>query len=118
MTDLCMDPTAESRAVSAVSSASFHDDGTLPDALQSLANLKLSQQKGLEAAEAMGEVWKHIGPGCSAMAKAVGMGDKDVRENIGEDTVEQSAMEVWEDELKAVNELPGFEFRYVEERND
>jgi hypothetical protein len=111
MTDLCMDPSAETSAVSAVESALKYDTGAIPDALQALANLRLSQNRGGDAAEAMTEVWKRIGGGCKAMAEVVGLGDKVVEESANPMTVEGGAVEVEQDALDEVNKLPGFEFR-------
>mmetsp|Transcript_15143 Transcript_15143/g.31211 ORF Transcript_15143/g.31211 Transcript_15143/m.31211 type:complete len:401 (-) Transcript_15143:73-1275(-) len=111
MTDLCMEPDAESSAVSSVNSAITHSSSTLPDGLQSRANLRLSQNRGAEAADDMVEVWGRIREGVVAAAETVGMGEKDVQETASPNPITDSALEVSPSSLSAVSNLPGFEFR-------
>ncbi|GMI04955.1 hypothetical protein TrLO_g2844 [Triparma laevis f. longispina] len=109
MTDLCMEPEAESSCEAAVLKACENDENKWPDGSQALSSLRLSQRRGGDASEAILKAYAMIEKGCVASANTVGLGSKDVRENAAME--DGQALEIEEEELKRVEELPGFEFR-------
>jgi tetratricopeptide (TPR) repeat protein len=108
LTDLCYESDAEVKCEEAIQSALMYDDPqSSPDALQALANLRLSQtDKRSEAYTFMLEAYQRMKTGCEALAQLVGLGKE-------EDTThgDEHAMELQEDKLEAVHALPPFEFR-------
>jgi tetratricopeptide (TPR) repeat protein len=60
LTDLCYEDDAESRCQAALDEAMRMDVGDSPEVTQALANLRLSQQKGVEAAELMLETVRRL----------------------------------------------------------
>ncbi len=107
LTDLCFDEHAESQCEFYVNEALKlvdHTDGQpLVDALQAAASLRLSQQRGDEAARRILQAYRKIEKGCKALAELVGLGPSD------DSKEEENAVELVE--VDAANNLPGFEFR-------
>mmetsp|Transcript_44363 Transcript_44363/g.53609 ORF Transcript_44363/g.53609 Transcript_44363/m.53609 type:complete len:412 (-) Transcript_44363:112-1347(-) len=100
LTDLCFAPNAESECESHLANALKHDTGLTPDALQTVANLRLSQSRADEATDAILKVWERMKLGCEALAKLVGLGPDGEEGTCGELGAVEEA-----------NSLPGFEFR-------
>ena len=76
-----------------------------PDAVQTLANLRLSQNRGSDAVSFILDCYSRMKVGCEALADLVGLGKDNEMKEVEE------AKELDENSLKAVNSLPGFEFR-------
>lgn len=116
MTDLCFEPDAEEQCEASLAAALAVDDGVVPDALQTKANLRLSQRRGDEAVRSILDAYERMRVGCEAMADLVGLG-KEKENGAGKEKVEETdggeekckAKELLE--VEAVNSLPGFEFR-------
>lgn len=110
LTDLCFEPNAEQNCESALKLALDLDDPqSSPDALQAMANLRLSQNKGLEAVTYILEAYNRVKVGCEAMADLVGLGVDNDMQCESEGTA--AAKELKGEALDAANSLPGFEFR-------
>mmetsp|Transcript_7302 Transcript_7302/g.10334 ORF Transcript_7302/g.10334 Transcript_7302/m.10334 type:complete len:442 (+) Transcript_7302:44-1369(+) len=107
MTDLCFEENAEMECESYIQSALKISDPTdgqpLVDALQALASLRLSQNRGLEAVDHILAVYDKMKVGCEALAALVGLGEVEKESN------NDQAVELVE--VEAANNLPGFEFR-------
>jgi len=102
LTDLCYSPEAEHQCENLLHQASQNDiENTAPDALQLKANLRLSQNKPLEAANYMLEVWERVKVGCTSLSSIVGISL--------EEEGEEEAIEL--QNVDQVNALPNFEFR-------
>ncbi len=103
---MCFEPDAETLCENALKAAISLDTPEFPpDAVQTLANLRLSQNRGSDAVSFILDSYNRMKLGCEALADLVGLGkDNEMKE------VEQ-AKELDENSLKAVNSLPGFEFR-------
>lgn len=109
LTDLCFEENAEQSCESALEAALKLDDPTSsPDAVQAMANLRLSQCRGFEAVAFMLEAYNRVKVGCEAMADLVGLGG-DQGKNV--ENEETAAKELKGEALDATNSLPGFEFR-------
>jgi len=108
MTDLCYEPDAETECEAAINRALDNDDGVVADALQAMANLRLSQSRPDDAVPIIQRAYERIHVGCSALARIVGLGVDD-RKNDIEDDDEAPAPEL--SNVDEVNALPGFEFR-------
>ncbi len=138
LTDLCYEPNAEKECENALTLAleldkkqqlqvqSIHDNNkdsqddntvliVLPDAAQAMANLRLCQNRFLEAIPFILDAYSRMKVGCEAMADLVGLGRESSGEVLNQVITENSkdavAKELGEDALKAANKLPGFEFR-------
>jgi len=116
MTDLCYEEEAETQCESNLKLAltlNAEDKDNTPDAEQTMASLRLSQQRGQEAVPYILNSYGRMKVGCVALSNLVGISqDENKKGHIEEDcNVEEEAMELNEDELKAGNSLPGFEFR-------
>ena len=116
MTDLCYEEEAETQCESNLKLAltlNAEDKDNTPDAEQTMASLRLSQQRGQEAVPYILNSYDRMKVGCVALSNLVGISqDENKKGHIEEDcNVEEEAMELNEDELKAGNSLPGFEFR-------
>ena len=112
MTDLCFEPDAEEKCETFLSSALAVDDGNGPDALQTKANLRLSQRRGEEAVCSILQAYGRMRVGCEAMADLVGLGKEGAertRKSYETDDEEAKAKELIE--IDAASSLPGFEFR-------
>lgn len=110
LTDLCFAPDAEAQCEAALKSALDHDrqcPSNGPDALQALANLRLSQSRGAEAAESMMEAYGRMHKGCAAMARLVGLADTTTTTAATEE--EEGAVEL--EHVEEATSLPGIEFR-------
>jgi hypothetical protein len=109
LTDLCFDDSAEQNCESALEAALQLDDpNSSPDAVQAMANLRISQCRGLEAVTFVLEAYNRVKVGCEAMADLVGLGgDQGEKSQNGESLAKELKGEV----LDAANSLPGFEFR-------
>jgi len=132
LTDLCDEPDAESCCEKALQSALKLDeiatesseeinnnnamdvDGEnqkifppQPDALQTMANLRLSQSRGQEALVYIMKAYSRMKVGCEAMSSLVGLG-KDEETRAG-GKAEAQANELVE--VDAASSLPGYEFR-------
>jgi len=110
LTDLCFEPNAEKDCESALDAALLLDDPqSSPDAVQAMANLRLSQNRGLEAVTYILDSYSRVKVGCEAMADLVGLGEDTGVESLnGEEHV---AKELKGEALDAANSLSGFEFR-------
>ena len=105
---MCFDENAEQNCETALQAAMQLDDPqSSPDAVQAMANLRLSQNRGFEAVTFMMEAYKRVKVGCEAMSDLVGLG----ADNDFEEEKESIAKELKGDALEAANSLPGFEFR-------
>ena len=129
LTDLCDEPDAETSCEDALKSALVldeissdvysnavstgigEDDIQLepppPEALQTMANLRLSQSRPAEALEFILKTYDRMKVGCEAMSALVGL-SKD-GENNDEMGTEAKAQELVE--VDAAASLPGYEFR-------
>ena len=125
LTDLCDEPNAEANCEKELESAlkldkissKFYtdtcndgitdDENQLtvppPDALQTMANLRMSQSRPLDALELIMKAYDRMKTGCEAMAALVGLG-KD-----GEVETNENAKELLE--VDAASTLPSYEFR-------
>jgi len=99
LTDLCFEENAEKSCEAFLQQALQLDD-KCPDALQAMCSLRLSQNRGTEAAPFILQVFEGLQTGCRALASLVG---------LREDTHNTGATELLE--LQEVQDLPGFEFR-------
>lgn len=108
LTDLCYEENAESQCEFYVTEAlkliDPSDGQPLVDALQAAASLRLSQQRGEEAARFMLQAYRRMETGCKALAELVGLGV-----SSKDDDDKESAVELVE--VDAANNLPGYEFR-------
>lgn len=113
LTDLCYEADAESQCEAALESALFIDNPRFsPDALQAMANLRLSQNRGREAITLILEAYNRMKIGCEAMASLVGLPCENNNDEKGMEAKDTSrAKEIEDDALEAANSLPGFEFR-------
>lgn len=126
LTDLCFAPDAESQCEAALTLALKHDIApstnntnntnhyyySHPDALQALANLRISQSRGVEAAEIMMEAYERMKNGCVSMSKLVGLANTDSTSSSSTTLLEeeeQGALEL--ENVEEATSLPGFEFR-------
>ena len=112
LTDLCYEADAESQCEAALELALLIDNPKFsPDALQAMANLRLSQNRGKEAISFILEAYSRMKIGCEAMSNLVGLPSQN--HNDGKHMIKEasSAKEIGDDGLKAANTLPGFEFR-------
>ena len=108
----------------------YDDPQASPDALQALANLRLSQSEDQrrEAYRFMLQAYERMRLGCEALAQLVGLGSKEEEEDdvVGEEeTMDDedekvkhtspssagAALELKDEMLQAVHSLPPFEFR-------
>lgn len=111
LTDLCYEENAESECEEALKSALELDDPkSPPDALQAMANLRLSQKRGDEALELMLNAYERVRVGCEATADLVGLSNKEAQE-MQDDSLGSTAKELQYEAFEAANSLPGFEFR-------
>jgi tetratricopeptide (TPR) repeat protein len=109
LTDLCYEPNAESACEEALELALQLDDPkSPPDALQAMANLRLSQKRNEEAVNLVLNAYDRVREGCEAMADLVGLSNKETEEM---NDIDGEAKELQGDALEAANSLPGFEFR-------
>lgn len=118
LTDLCEDPDAETSCENALKAAveidesSQMENDTLdseigpspPDALQTMANLRLSQSRVSEAVDCIMKTYDRMRVGCEAMSSLVGL-SKDAKEDIDE----AKARELLE--VDAASTLPEYSFR-------
>lgn len=125
LTDLCDEPNAEANCEKELESAlkldeissKFYADTCKngitdnenqltvppPDALQTMANLRMSQSRPQDALESIMKAYDRMKIGCEAMATLVGLG-KD-----GEVETNENAKELLE--VNAASTLPSYEFR-------
>lgn len=114
LTDLCFEANAEHECESSLKAALELDEPTSsPDAVQAMANLRLSQNRGIEAVSYILEAYSRVKLGCEALADLVGLGiDNEMEGELDtDDNAKSSAMELKGEALDAANALPGFEFR-------
>uniref|UniRef100_A0A7S1GMX0 Tetratricopeptide SHNi-TPR domain-containing protein n=1 Tax=Cyclophora tenuis TaxID=216820 RepID=A0A7S1GMX0_CYCTE len=105
LTDLCFAENAEQQCeMHARKAMEIEGENGKPllDALQTLASLRLSQSRGLEAIDHILAAYDTMKVGCEALATLVGLGDSDPDLN-------GNAIELME--VEAANNLPEFEFR-------
>jgi tetratricopeptide (TPR) repeat protein len=106
LTDLCFEENAEQECESYIGLAltkwTDEDGEPMVDALQTAANVRLSQKRGTEALALVLRAFEKMRAGCEALASLVGL-----RETSNAD--EEEASELLE--LDSVQNLPGFEFR-------
>jgi len=118
LTDLCEDPDAETSCENALKAAIEIDESSQmetdnldseigpspPDALQTMANLRLSQSRVSEAVDCILKTYDRMRVGCEAMSSLVGL-PKDAKEDIEE----AKARELLE--VDAASTLPEYSFR-------
>ena len=106
LTDLCYSPDAEEKCEKLLEHAFENDtDDTSPDALQVMANLRLSQNKSIEAADCMLKVWDRMKVGCTSLSSIVGISLEE------DDGNEEDDVAIELQNFDEVNALPNFEFR-------
>ena len=108
LTDLCEEPDAEDLCEASLKDALAIDDqmasfdGCLPpDALQTMANFRLSQSRGPEALDFIMKAYGRMKTGCEAMSSLVGL-----RECDGDAEPSRELVEV-----EAASQLPEYNFR-------
>ena len=108
LTDLCEEPDAEDRCEASLKDAfAIEDkmasfDGCLPpDALQTMANFRLSQSRGLEALDFIMKAYGRMRTGCEAMSSLVGLGGCNGDAEPSRELVE----------VEAASQLPEYNFR-------
>ena len=129
MTDLCEEPDAESLCESSLKSALALDEASSsisigkseendeisppsPDALQTMANFRLSQSRVQEALECILKAYDRMKVGCEAMSTLVGLGNNGKAESasseieLEEDTKARELVNV-----DAASSLPEYNFR-------
>lgn len=109
LTDLCFEEGAEQQCEAAVQAAIkiTEDNGEpLVDSLQTMASLRLSQGRALEAARFMLQAYNKMKSGCEALSALVGLKKEEDNE---EDTTNNQAIELTN--VDAANNLPGSDFR-------
>mmetsp|Transcript_42292 Transcript_42292/g.50724 ORF Transcript_42292/g.50724 Transcript_42292/m.50724 type:complete len:474 (+) Transcript_42292:99-1520(+) len=100
LTDLCYHPNAETECESSIQNALRYDSPTSPpDALQAMANLRLSQCRNADALTYMLRVFDRMKKGCTMLASLVGLGPP------------MNKKEAMEPNMEAASSLPSFEFR-------
>lgn len=103
LTDLCFEDIAEQECESYIQQAlnlKDFDGHPFVDALQTAANLRLSQKRGKDAIEYILAAFEHLRLGCEALSALVGL-----REKQNPDEADELV------DHDAVQNLPGFEFR-------
>ncbi len=122
LTDLCDEPDAESSceavltsalAIDDASSSDYHCEGgnsadghigpPLPDALQTMANFRLSQSRVPEALECILKAYDRMKVGCEAMSALVGLANTDTEQ------LEEKSCEFVD--VEAASSLPEYHFR-------
>ncbi|KAL7548512.1 hypothetical protein ACHAWF_011791 [Thalassiosira exigua] len=117
LTDLCEGPNAESSCEDALRSAMALDETLLidasqkgqpiPDVMQTMANLRLSQSRVPEAVECILKAYDRMKVGCEAMSALVGLaGSSGGQEGV---EVEPQSRELVE--VEAASSLPEYNFR-------
>ena len=112
LTDLCYEENAETECEKYVNLAlEIHGDSDNKesepctiDALQTAANLRLSQQRPKQAQQYILRAYNRMKTGCEALAKLVGLDDGEQKKAKCKRSVELV-------EVDAANNLPGLEFR-------
>eukprot|EP00571_Detonula_confervacea_P016773 CAMPEP_0172298132 /NCGR_PEP_ID=MMETSP1058-20130122/913_1 /TAXON_ID=83371 /ORGANISM="Detonula confervacea, Strain CCMP 353" /LENGTH=499 /DNA_ID=CAMNT_0013007373 /DNA_START=115 /DNA_END=1614 /DNA_ORIENTATION=- len=124
LTDLCEEPDAETSCEEALKSALASDEASsmndsehvnedsqtappLPDALQTMANFRLSQSRVPEALECILKAYDRMKVGCEAMSALVGLGNDD--KGKGDVELESKSRELTE--VEAASSLPEYNFR-------
>lgn len=107
LTDLCFEDTAETQCEQHLEKAlqlKDHDDQPFPDALQTMASLRLSQkQRQQEGTQYILRAFQKMKDGCDALASLVGLLEQGPKDE------EEVAMEL--KNVDAANNLPEYEFR-------
>lgn len=119
VTDLCYEADAENKCESCLKDAfQLFDKESKPDAAQAMANLRLSQNRGLEAMSYILNVFDQMKEAVCAMANLVGLESSELRTTMNGSSVqsekmdtEAKAKELKDEILDAADNLPGFEFR-------
>ena len=118
LTDLCEEPDAENACEAALTEALEIDESAQtesgsfqneigpspPDALQTMANLRLSQSRNSDALDCILKAYDRMKVGCEAMSGLVGLAKDD-----NEEVREAKARELLE--LDAASTLPEYSFR-------
>lgn len=119
LTDLCEEPDAESACEAALLEALAVDEKIggdtksivgppLPEALQTMANFRLSQSRVSDAVEYILKAYDRIRVGCEAMSALVGLADANGKTEGGVE-VEPKARELVD--VEAASSLPEYNFR-------
>ncbi len=128
LTDLCFEENAEKECEQSLNLAleldkllgqELKEDGAnrivyTPDAVQAMANLRLCQNRPMEAIPYIIDAYSRMKVGCEALSELVGLGvdTKGKQATSREiDMKEEEATELKGEALEAANSLPGFEFR-------
>lgn len=122
LTDLCYNSEAETQCefhLNAALKVSDEDGRPSTDAIQTMANLRLSQRRVYDATSLMLNVYEAMRRGCEALSALVGLartstGDKKNEEMSKDDGDEKGNGDEKARELvdvDAANSLPGYEFR-------
>lgn len=114
LTDLCEEPEAEASCEAALTAALALDDektnarggAPLPDALQTMANFRLSQSRVTEAVDCILKAYERMKVGCEAMSALVGLG----QDGSGTGEVEVGEAQELTD-VEATASLPEYTFR-------
>lgn len=108
LTDLCEEPDAEDLCEASLKDAFAIEDkmvsfgGCLPpDAMQTMANFRLSQSRGLEALDFIMKAYGRMRTGCEAMSSLVGLGECNGDAEPSRELVE----------VEAASQLPEYNFR-------
>ena len=119
LTDLCEELDAESSCEAALKSALALDEAAsanasaengppLPDALQTMANFRLSQSRVPDALECILKAYDRMKVGCEAMSALVGLGS-DGSNGKGDADIEAKSRELVD--VEAASSLPEYNFR-------
>jgi tetratricopeptide (TPR) repeat protein len=110
LTDLCFEDNAEQECENCIGKAlELSSSSDAVDAWQAMANLRLSQKRGPEAAECVLRVFDVIRVGCQSLAALVGLRDGHDPDDRASSSDSKQAVEL--QNLEEVQRLPGFEFR-------
>lgn len=112
LTDLCDEPDAETSCEAVLTLALALEDASppLPDALQTMANFRLSQSRLPEALECIMKAYDRMKVGCEAMSALIGLAntaDDDEKEVV--EQIDEKSRELVD--VDAASSLPEYHFR-------
>ena len=113
LTDLCYETDAEQQCESYLAAALKIPDGNTGkptvDALQTVANLRISQNRLDDAVSNMLDVYQSMKSGCEGLSALVGLSGSTPVDKTEANTMTEQARELVD--VEAASSLPGFEFR-------